>query len=160
MTMTNEVSANGWAASKDPKAIHIKHFKVKGTDIKLQCNEIAGPILAAFAAEFHVNVEKLDGGTFDDWSYAYRPIRGETTGLSNHASGTAIDLNATKHPLGKSGTFNANQIKIINILCTKYKLKWGGNYRTRKDEMHYEIACTPKEAEALAIKLNLSKDNI
>ena len=158
--MTTEHSANGWVASKDPNAIGIKHFKVKGTDIKLQCNEIAGPILAAFAAEFHVNVEKLDGGTFDDWSYAYRPIRGETTGLSNHASGSAMDLNSTKHPLGKAGTFNANQMKMINILCNKYKVKWGGTYKSHKDEMHFEMACTPDEAEALIIKLNLRKEPI
>ena len=46
--MTVEHSQNGWVASKDKEAINIKHFPVAGTKIRLQCNEICGPVLAAF----------------------------------------------------------------------------------------------------------------
>ena len=153
--MTIETSANGWEASKDPGKINIKQFAVRGTDIKLRCNAICGPVLAAFAAEFHVNVEPLDKGQLDDWGYAYRPIRGETTGLSNHSSGTAIDLNAAKHPLGKENTFSAEKQRIIRILAGKYKLKWGGDYTHRKDDMHFEITQTPEQVKALIKKLGL-----
>ena len=65
--------------------------------------------------------------------------------LSNHSSGTAIDLNAIKHPLGKANTFNQDQRNIINLLITKYGLNWGGNYKKRKDEMHFEIALNQTE---------------
>ena len=90
--MTVEHSQNGWVASKDKEAINIKHFPVAGTKIRLQCNEICGPLLAAFAAEFHTKVEPLEEGEFDDWSYAYRQVSGQTDNLSNHSSGTAIDI--------------------------------------------------------------------
>lgn len=154
MTM-NEKSSNGWVASKDPAAIDIKQFKVAGTDIKLRCAAACGPILAAFAAEFHKTVEPIDEGTLDDWGYAYRPVRGQTTGLSNHASGTAIDINATKHPLGKEHTFTAPQEVILQALVKKYGLRWGGNYKTRKDDMHFEVIETPAQVKIRINKLGL-----
>jgi len=153
--MTIETSANGWTASKDPAKINIKQFAVAGTDIKLRCNAVCGPVLAAFAAEFHATVEPLDKGQLDDWGYAYRPIRGETTGLSNHSSGSAIDLNAAKHPLGKENTFTAEQRKTLDVLCKKYGLRGGYTYNHRKDDMHFEITQTPEQVKALIKKLNL-----
>lgn len=131
-------SGNGWVASKDPAEIHIRSYAVKGTKIKLRAAIPAGKLLAAFAAEFHEQVEPIDEGTLDDWGYCFRLVRGGTT-LSNHSSGTAIDLNASKHPLGKVGTFTKEQSADIRELCAKYGLRWGGDYNGRKDEMHFEI---------------------
>ena len=153
--MSAETSANGWPASKDPNEIHIKQFPVEGTDIKLRCNATCGPVLAAFAAQFHALVEPIDKGTLDDWGFAYRPIRGETTGLSNHSSGTAIDLNAVKHPLGKENTYTPEQRKTLDILCKKYGLRGGYTYKTRKDDMHFEIVETPEQVKARVIKMKL-----
>jgi hypothetical protein len=153
--MTVEHSQNGWVASKDKEAIKIKHFPVAGTKIKLQCNEICGPVLAAFAAEFHVNVEPLEEGVFDDWSYAYRNVRNKPDDLSNHSSGTAIDLNAVKHPLGKEDTFTEKQRKVLDILCKKYGLRGGYTYKGRKDDMHFEIVETPEQVKARVIKMKL-----
>jgi hypothetical protein len=150
-----EISSNGWGASKDPSLIHIKPFPIKGTDEKLRCNAICGPVLAAFASEFHSKVEPLDVGKLDDWGYAYRPIRGETTGLSNHASGTAIDLNASRHPLGRKDTFKPEQVKMIHELIKKYGLRWGGDYKTRKDDMHFEIVETPSQVKTRIISMKL-----
>lgn len=151
-----EKSQNGWVASKDPKEIKIKSFPIKGTDFKIRCNEICGPILAAFAAEFHEKVEPLDQGELDDWGYAYRNVRGDKTNLSNHSSGTAIDLNARKHPLGKAITFKPIQIVMIRQLIQKYHLRWGGDYKNRKDEMHFEIMETPEQVKALVKELGLA----
>jgi len=120
-------SQNGWPASPDQKEIGIKVFKIKNTDRKIRLQKDAGVILAAFAAEFHAQVEPIDEGQVDEWGYAYRNVRGSDSDLSNHSSGTAIDLNATKHPLGKSGTFTKKQEKIIRELCEKYGLRWGGD---------------------------------
>jgi len=150
-----ERSQNGWPASKDAAAINIKAFPVTGTKIKLRCNAIAGRLLAAFAAEFHQKVEPLEGKTFDDWSYAYRNVRGDSENLSNHSSGTAIDLNAIKHPLGKANTFTPEQQVIIRQLCKKYGLRAGMDYKHRKDDMHFEVMLTPTEAKKLANELGL-----
>ena len=138
-------SQNGWPASPDQKEIGIKEFKIKNTDRKMRLQKDAGVILAAFAAEFHAQVEPIDEGVFDDWAYAYREVRGSDSDLSNHSSGTAIDLNATKHPLHAENTFTKQQAAKIRELCKKYGLRWGGDYSKRKDEMHFEIIETPDE---------------
>jgi hypothetical protein len=154
-----ETSYNGYPASKDPDAIKIKSYSVKGTDRKLRCAESVGPLLAAFAAEFHELIEPIDEGTFDDWAYAYRMVRGNPTKLSCHSSGTAIDLNATKHPLGKVGTFPAEKVPMIRALSKKYGLKWGGDYKGRADEMHWEVEVSPIKAKELITKLGLKDAN-
>jgi len=150
-----ETSYNGYPASKDPAEIGIKSYSVDGTARKLRCAESVGPLLAAFAAEFHKLIEPIDEGTFDDWAYAYRMVRGDPTRLSCHSSGTAIDLNATRHFLGKVGTFPAEKVPMIRALAKKYGLKWGGDFKIRPDEMHFEVAITPAKAKALISSLGL-----
>jgi hypothetical protein len=154
-----ETSYNGYPASKNPADINIKSYPVKGTDRKLRCAESVGPLLAAFAAEFHQLIEPIDEGVFDDWGYAYRMVRGNATKLSCHSSGTAIDLNATRHALGKVGTFPAEKVPMIRALAKKYGLKWGGDYVNRKDEMHFEVEISSIKAQTLIIKLGLDGVN-
>jgi len=148
-------SYNGYPASKDPDEIRITSYPVKGTSRTLKCAESVGPLLAAFAAEFHTLIEPIDEGTFDDWGYAFRMVRGSTDRLSCHSSGTAIDLNATKHPLSKVGTFPAEKVPMIRALAKKYGLKWGGDYKGRADEMHFEVEVNTAKAKALIATLGL-----
>jgi hypothetical protein len=151
-------SYNGWPASKEQADIGIKAYKVEGTNLKLRCAAKVEPLLLNFAKEFNELIEPLEGGALDDWGYCYRDVRGVVGKLSNHASGTAIDLNATKHPLGKVGTFEASKVPMIRALAKKYGLTWGGDW-TRKDEMHFEIALSPEKVRALIIKLGLENAN-
>ena len=155
MTLT---SHNGWRASKDPDEITIKSYTVPGTKTRLRCAEAVAPLLIGFAAEFHELIEPIDEGAVDDWGYAFRQIRGSTDKLSNHASGTAIDLNAPKHALGLVGTFPPEKVPMIRALAKKYGLRWGGDYLNRKDEMHFEIDITPAKAAALIVKLGLNEN--
>ena len=148
-------SYNGFPASKDPAEIGIKSYSVDGTALRLRCANSVGPLLAAFAAEFHELIEPIDEGGLDDWGYCFRMVRGTTDKLSNHSSGTAIDLNATRHALGKVGTFPAEKVPMIRALAKKYGLKWGGDYVNRKDEMHIEIEVSATKAKDLITKLGL-----
>jgi hypothetical protein len=150
-------SYNGWPASKDPAEIGIKSFKVPGTDLKIRCAEKVAPLLIGLAAEFHETVEPIDKGTLDDWGYAFRMVRGSTDTLSNHSSGTAIDLNATKHPLGKENTFSPEDAAKCVALAAKYGCKWGGTYKARKDDMHFEINLNPKQVIERITALGLDK---
>jgi hypothetical protein len=150
-------SQNGWTASKVRAEIDINSFLIPGTTIKLTCNKAVAPLLVGFAAEFHELIEPIDEGGLDDWGYCYREIRGSSTNLSNHSSGTAIDLNATKHPLGKAGTFPLAKVAMIQALAKKYSLRWGGDYIGRKDEMHFEIAIPPSKVEAAIAKIGAKK---
>ena len=146
-------SYNGWPASKDQAEIDVKPFKVEGTSLKLRCAEKVAPLLINFAKEFNELIEPLEGGALDDWGYCYRMVRGTTDKLSNHSSGTAIDLNASKHPLGKVGTFEPGKVPMIRALAKKYGLTWGGDYKNRKDEMHFEVAIKPDKVETFIKKL-------
>jgi len=152
------ISANGWPASKDRAEIGIKSFTVPGTDLKLSCAEAVAPLIIGFASEFHRLIENIDGAKLDDWGYCFRDVRGVTGKLSNHSSGTAIDLNATQHPLGKVGTFPNEKVPMIRALAKKYGMIWGGDYQNRKDEMHFEIALTPAKAAELIAKLEKEND--
>lgn len=95
-------------------------------------------MLVYVAKRFDSEVEPLKWP--GNWGYAERPIRGSRT-TSNHASGTAIDLNAPRHPLGKRGTFSKKQVRAIKRILADCGgvIRWGGNYVNRKDEMHFEI---------------------
>ena len=148
-------SYNGWPASVQPESIRIKSYAIKGSDVKLRCSYFAAPLLVAFAEQFNELIEPIDGGKLDDWGYCYRMVRGSSKKLSNHSSGTAIDLNATKHPLGKAGTFPAEKVPMLQALCKKYGINWGGDYKGRKDEMHFEIAHDPIKTAKLIDKLGL-----
>jgi hypothetical protein len=149
-------SPNGWPASEDRKAIGIQSFVVPGTKLKIACAQAVAPILIAFCKEFHELVEPIDQGQLDDWGYAFRMTRGSDKVLSNHSSGTAVDLNALKHPLGKSNTFNKEQCNIITLLITKYGLAWGGHYKKRKDEMHFDIKMNKEQVKQKIKQLGLS----
>ena len=154
-TIRELTSPNGWPASEDRKAIGIQSFVIPGTKLKIACAKDVAPILVAFCKEFHELVEPIDQGQLDDWGYAFRMTRGSDKVLSNHSSGTAVDLNALKHPLGKSNTFNKEQCNIITLLITKYGLAWGGHYKKRKDEMHFEIKMNKEQVKQKIKQLGL-----
>lgn len=107
-------------------------------------------VLDHVAQRFDAEVEPVDVAS--SWGWAYRPVRGEDgkeDRLSNHASGTSIDLNATEHPLGATGTFTAEQVEAIRSILAEVApvVAWGGDFDGRVDEMHFEIV---GDAEAVA----------
>lgn len=146
-------SQNGWPANDRNLT---KSWKIPGTTraIRLESGD-AGYVLVHFAAWFDANIEIIDTGELDDWGYAERPIRGSTTTLSNHASGTAEDLNATRHPLAVVNTFSKAQAAKIRAKLKEYDgvIRWGGDYNGRKDEMHFEINASKARVTAVAKKL-------
>ena len=66
--------------------------------------------------------------------YNFRPIRGSKN-LSNHAFGAAIDIDPEHYPLG--ATKRQPDI-IINAFKNQGAL-YGGDYKGRKDPMHWEF---------------------
>lgn len=133
-------SQNGWTANRRNLC---SWFHVPGTNVRLLLRTAyAGPLLVLFAELFHRLVEPIrDPGC---WSYAERLVRGSSSSVSNHASGTAIDLNAPRHPLGRRGTFTPAQTREVRrlVALTGGALRWGGDYKGRPDEMHFELNTT------------------
>jgi len=154
-------SQNGYPAN-NPALVSSR--LVPGTTRKLTVRKgPAGDLLLWVAAQFDKLVEDIEQGILDDWGYAERPIRGSTTTLSNHASGTAIDLNATSHPLATDppANFSRHEIDAIHAIIgrTEGCVRWGGDYTGRKDGMHFEINDGVSESRCAAVlkKLNTQK---
>lgn len=67
--------------------------------------------------------------------FNYRTIRGNPNKLSQHAFGTAIDIDAANNPLGSHRT---NLPANIADLAARHGLEWGGTWKSRPDPMHFE----------------------
>lgn len=150
-------SQNGWPtlSAESPSLVTwIIPTKQGPVRIRLR-NGSAGFILVHFALWWADKVEPLVGKILDDWGWAPRPIRGSTE-ISNHASGTALDLNATRWPLGTT-YMPASMVARIRIrlraMIYRGALRWGGDYHSRKDQMHTEINVTLSAAEKVARRL-------
>jgi hypothetical protein len=151
-------SQNNWIASSDQSEIGIQSFVIGDTGVKVRCAKAVAPLIVAFCKDFHELIEPINEGKLDDWGYCFRNVRGSNDKLSNHSSGTAVDLNATQHPLGTIGTFPAEKVPMIRSLAKKYGLRWGGDYKGRIDEMHFEIALSEAKVASLIGSLKLGEN--
>lgn len=158
-------SQNGYpaipVATYDGPLPRLRRWAIPGTDRHLILRDgSAGFVLVVFALWFHEKIERLDLGVWDEWGWAYRDVRGATV-LSNHASATAADLNATRHPLGvpTAQTFTPGQMKKIRRKLRWWGgvLRWGGDYANRPDAMHFELDKPLAAAERLARRLMLTR---
>jgi len=152
-------SQNGYPAND---ATLVSSRLVPGTTRKLTVRKgPAGDLLLWVAAQFDKLVEDIEQGILDDWGYAPREIRGSTQ-ISNHASGTAIDLNATSHPLATDPPANFSKAKIDAIHGitgrTQGCVRWGGDYTGRKDGMHFEIVASEARCASVLNNLNSQTD--
>lgn len=100
-------------------------------------------IFTFLCARYERLVEPIIKG--HSWGWSYRPVRGYTDVWSEHAAGTAIDLNAPAHPMGRSGTFTPAQVQGIRQVLRECGgvVVWGGDWKTRPDEMHFELRHDP-----------------
>lgn len=142
-------SQNGWPVVTDSGAL---------TPLKWVTGRVLpGDVHAVFSElcrRFNAEVEPITQA--HSWGWAYRPIRGASGGYSNHASGTAIDLNAPRHPLGATGTFTAKQVTRIRAILADLDgvIRWGGDYSGRKDAMHFEVVGTRAQVHRIALALD------
>ena len=92
--------------------------------------------------------------TFDG-SCAARFVRCSNTNLSNHAFGTAFDINADENPLGAQPALAGRKGCVFELvpIAHKFGFYWGGHF-TRRDGMHFEIAKVLTSAE---VKTALAK---
>lgn len=144
------VSQNGWPTYEEGTNSNLVAIpKILG---RVRKGDVAW-IFTDLVERYDRSVEDVDEGR-DDWGFAPRPVRGGSE-PSNHASGTAIDINAVQHGIGLEGTFSAKQEKAIQNLIQYYKgaLRWGGSYDERKDEMHWEINVSPSRLAEIVSEL-------
>lgn len=113
-------------------------------------------VLFYVARRFHAEVEPLHPGWC--WGWYVKTIEG-TSAISNHASGTAIDLNAPAHPMGRRGSFSSAKVTAIHRILADCDgvVRWGGDYTGRPDEMHFEINAGAAAVAKLAAKIGTTE---
>lgn len=137
-------SQNGWPASPDLDTRVIK--PVPGVSLRIVDNPNVAAIFTYLVQQFDKRVEPVAKGA-DDWGFAYRANVNSPNELSNHASGTALDLNAEKHPnaVATSRTYTTAQIATVHAILKELGgvVRWGGDYQHTVDAMHFEINEVP-----------------
>lgn len=170
-------SQNGWPVLEAGSSLlHTWVIPTNGGIVRIPLrNGSAGFLLALWVMWYANHIEPVVGKVLDDWGWAARAIRGTAGGTqattSNHSSGTAVDLNATKHPLGHVGTLaflvwvkhHTKRITALARIKTRLAVHFRGTirsgacYQGRKDEMHDEINVPMARAEKVARKLMRTK---
>jgi hypothetical protein len=90
----------------------------------------------------------------DSWEGMYVPrfIRGSRTTLSNHAKGTAFDINAGRNGLGQTpaAVGKPGSVRELVPLAVAFGFYWGGWF-SRGDGMHFEVRRLMPAAEVAAL---------
>ena len=154
-------SYNGWYASPN---LALRPLVVAGESFVpgILDNDDVYTVLRYVAEQMHERVEPIvrdDWHQMDDWGFNYRPTTNDNS-LSCHASGTAIDYNATRHPFGVWNTFTPAQVNTVHDIIDDLPIVWGGDYRNTPDDMHFEIMgnAAAVKAAAARIRNNDKKD--
>lgn len=139
-------SYNGWSASPSSSTIGIEKYRIPGTSEYIWLRRSAAPILLYVMDQWNRTIEPIQGRILDEWGWNFRQTRGGGS-LSNHASGTAVDINATRYPRGRANMSWTKILKVralirkVNRAAGKTLLKWGGEWSgAYKDQMHVELA--------------------
>ena len=78
-----------------------------------------------------------------NWAGMWAPrfVRGSRTTLSNHAWGTAFDINAAWNPLGRKGLPAGIRGSVAELVPIANELGWfsGSHFTSRPDPMHFEL---------------------
>lgn len=113
-------------------------------------------ILRYVGSRWHHEVEPITGPetTTGQWGYNYRAIRGQDSGFSNHASGTAVDINSAAHPLG-TRTLSQGKLAAIQRISNDLEgvVRFGAFYSGRPDEMHAELNASSIACAAMTARI-------
>ena len=106
--------------------------------------------------DFHVKAIEQLTGLFEAWeaaglsdrvlswggSWAPRFIRGSRTVLSNHAFGTAFDINVQWNVLGAKPIPAGQRGSVCELvqIANEHGFWWGGHFNDRLDGQHFEIS--------------------
>jgi hypothetical protein len=163
-----KTSINGWEvidSYSDPK---LDMKRVPGTTVMLKMRDEVLPLFLALVADYHREVAKLrprETGAFNPRKSQLSPTK-----WSDHASGTAVDINWNHEgavgPNGGMKTMTKKQIAACAEIKERYEIViWGGDkarggdYRTPSywDPMHYALkpGTTLKDVRRVIKKLGI-----
>lgn len=156
-----EHSQNGWSAAPD---LSLRPLVVNGISFSpgIRDDDDVETVLRYVVEQYVARVEPLKSPGC--WGFFYRPNRNDPTSLSNHSSGTAVDVNAPLHPnsVPTWRTFDKGQIdEVHNILAgLDGAVRWGGDYTKTADSMHFEINCDPAHLAVVADRIRAQEEPV
>ena len=142
--MSVATSLNGWAAPPARIAAGI----VPGTKKKITLQVDVLPLFLAVLSDWHRTVHSIDHpGALGPDGYVFRKAR-MANGYSNHASGTACDIDYGWLTAAHRNPMTPAQIAAVHALLAKYVdakgrriFGWGGDWsQAYLDPMHLEVA--------------------
>ena len=149
-------SYNGWPIGTPGSVIGVERYQIPGTlfVLPVRSGNVA-TVLMYVAGRFHREVEPLMAGQL--FGYDYRRNVNNPSVWSNHASGTAIDLNADLHPNKVTTSFTAAKVAAVHRILTACQgvVYWGGDYTRTVDAMHFEINVDPKDPRLPALAASI-----
>lgn len=148
---------------QDPLPDNPEHIRILGSwetdnlvDVNIPQLRIALGDKAPGTMRFHRLAARQLQGLWSDWeknglldrilaydgSFNPRFIRKSHTTLSNHAFGSAFDINATHNPIGGRPALvgQKGSVRELVPLANEWGFYWGGHFPTRLDGMHFEVA--------------------
>jgi hypothetical protein len=121
--------------------IPIKGFAGKPGPLRMRFHKKAKDQLVGLWLDWE-KAGLLDRVLSYEGAFVPRFIRGSTSSLSNHAFGTAFDINAAFNPLKAEPALVGEEgcVRELVELANKWGFYWGGHFKSRPDGMHFEVA--------------------
>ncbi|MET1006940.1 MAG: M15 family metallopeptidase [Propionibacteriaceae bacterium] len=161
-------SYNGYPASKDPDDFGgLDNRTIGDSGVRLRPGLRKGAVadvLFYVAEQLHERVERAElFAQGDDWGYSFRK-NVNADNYSCHASGTAFDYNATRHPNNVPSSRNYSKAQIAEIhqilMEVDNVVRWGGDFKSTVDAMHFEINAPLEKVQRVAEKLTLRQKSL
>ncbi len=122
-------------------SIPLKSFLGRNGPLKMHFHAVAKDQLIALWLAWE-KAGLLDRIQSFDGAFVPRFQRKSTSKLSNHAFGSAFDINAATNPLGAEPAAMGTKgcVRELVPLANAHGFYWGGHFSTRPDGMHFEVA--------------------
>ena len=148
ITITNDFESSKIVRIEVPELVGIKGAGARGrVRFHQAClAQLAGLWKAWDRRDLLKHILSFDG------AYAPRFIRCSGKTLSNHAFGTAFDINADQNPLGAQPALPGRKGCLFELvpIAHHFGFYWGGHF-SRRDGMHFEIAKRFSDAEVAGL---------
>lgn len=140
-------SRKRWGDDRTPQVWDIKKLNphapittVEWRGHRFGVNRQVAPIFVAFLDDLYkMGYRPKSIGGHND-----RNIAG-TNMPSLHSYGFAIDIDPAQNPVTYNGVNQTILPRRVGQLAAKYGLKWGGNWKSYKDPMHFSVAYGGRE---------------
>jgi hypothetical protein len=144
--------------ASNPEAIRITNAWNRGNVVRLDIPQLGAIRRGTRIWVHHLAADQMaalwqawdDAGLLDrvkTWHGCYVPrlMRGSQTSLSNHAFGTAFDINYKWNRLGHQPALRGEEgsVRELVTIANDHGFYWGGHFRRRADGMHFEMAQLP-----------------